>query len=81
MGYTFDDEGLHIAKSGEQMENRLDNTGMYVTRAEETILQANDAGVVATDVKVRNYLIVGTHARFEDYPEQRTACFWLGEDL
>lgn len=79
MGYTFDDEGLHIAKSGEQMANRLDNTGMYVTRSGETILQANDAGVVATEVKVRNYLVVGDHARFEDHPGQRTACFWLGE--
>lgn len=85
-GYTFDAGGLRIRKSGEQMENRLDNTGMYVERSvgedTETVLQANDAGVVAADVSVRNYLIVGTHARFEDYTDgsdsQRTACFWIG---
>lgn len=79
--YTFDDEGLKIAKSGEEMANKLDNTGMYVTRSGETILQANNEGVIATDVKVRNYLIVGNHARFEDYNDgsdsKRTACFWI----
>lgn len=77
MGYTFDDNGLQIAREGQQMKNLLDNTGMYVTRNGQTILQANDKGVVATDVTVRNYLIVGTHARFEDYTAGRTACFWL----
>lgn len=77
MGYTFDDSGLHIAREGQQMENLLDETGMHVTHSGKTILQANDEGVIATDVKVRNYLIVGTHARFEDYPAGRTACFWL----
>ena len=59
------------------MKNLLDNTGMYVTRSGQTILQANDKGVEAADVTVRNYLIVGDHARFEDYAAGRTACFWL----
>lgn len=76
-GYTFDDDGLKITKSGQEIENLLDNTGMYVTRSGETILQANNTGVTATDVSVRNYLIIGTHARFEDYGENRTACFYL----
>lgn len=79
--YTLDDEGLKISKAGEEMANKLDNTGMYVTRSGETILQANNEGVVATDVKVRNYLVVGNHARFEDYSDgtdnQRTACFYI----
>ena len=77
MGYTFDDNGLQIAREGQQMKNLLDNTGMYVTRNGQTILQANDQGVVAADVTVRNYLIMGSHARFEDYGAGRTACFWL----
>lgn len=80
-GYTMDEDGLKIKKSGEEMENRLDNTGMYVTRSGETILQANNTGVVATDVQVRNYLIIGSHARFEDYNDgsdsKRTACFYI----
>lgn len=76
--YTFNDSGLRIAKAGEQMENLLDNTGMYVKRSGETILQANSDGVEATDVRVRNYLCVGENARFEDYESGRTACFWTG---
>lgn len=77
-GYTFGDDGLQISKSGEEMENRLDHTGMYVERSGEVILQANNQGVQAADVTVRNYLVVGDHARFENYGEGRTACFWLG---
>lgn len=77
MGYTFDDSGLHIVQDGKQMENLLNESGMYVKRSGQTILQANNEGVIATDVSVRNYLVVGTHARFEDYPGSRTACFWL----
>lgn len=76
-GYTFKEDGLRIHKSGEEIENKLDHTGMYVTRSGETILQANNTGVIATDVTVRNYLIVGSHARFEDYEGNRTACFYL----
>lgn len=80
-GYSFDSDGMRITKSGEEMANKLDNTGMYVTRSGETILQANNQGVLATDVTVRNYLIVGSHARFEDYNDgvdgKRTACFYL----
>lgn len=76
-GYTFKEDGLRIQKAGEEIENKLDHTGMYVTRSGETILQANNAGVIATDVTVRNYLIVGTNARFEDYEADRTACFYI----
>lgn len=76
-GFTFDDQGLTIKQSGSEMENLLNETGMYVTRSGETILQANNEGVVATDVSVRNYLIIGSHARFEDYESGRTACFWI----
>lgn len=81
MGYTFGDDGLRIQKIGGEMANLLDDTGMYVKRGDEVILQANNKGVVATDVTVRNYLIVGSHARFEDYSDgtddKRTACFWI----
>ncbi len=75
-GYSFTDEGLVISKQGHQMRNLLDHTGMYVTRDEEVILQASHRGVEATDVTVRNYLIVGEHARFEDY-DGGTACFYI----
>ena len=76
-GFTFKEDGLHISKSDSDMENTLDETGMYVSRNGDDILRANDDGVLAVDVTVRNYLVVGNHARFEDYPNNRTACFWL----
>lgn len=79
MGYTFDDEGIRVQKSGEEMENKLDNTGMYVARSGEPILRANNEGVLATDVTVRNFLNMGANSRFEDYDNgtdsKRTACF------
>lgn len=75
-GYEFNSDGLKIHKSGDEMENILDNTGMYVMRGDETMLQANANGVVATDVTIRNYLVIG-HARFESYGSDRTACFYI----
>lgn len=83
MGYTFDDQGLNIHRDGSEVTNRLDENGMQVLRdagtaGETVMLQADAQGVIATDVKVRNYLVIGSHARLEDYGEGRTACFYLG---
>lgn len=84
-GYRFDSDGLTISKSGEQMKNVLDNTGMYVKRSEEEILTANDKGVNAVNLHAKTYLIIGGgedgRSRFEDYTENsepRTGCFWVG---
>lgn len=81
-GYTFDENGLNISKSGEEMKNRLDNTGMYVTRDDEEILSANNDGVSALNLTSRQYLIVGDYSRFENYDNgtdsKRTACFFIG---
>ena len=76
-GYCFDQNGLSIHRTGSQMENLLDDTGMYVNRSGSLVLRANDEGVAAVDVTVKNYLIMGEHARFEDYNNGRTACFWI----
>lgn len=77
-GYTFDQDGLHIQKSGEEMENLLDNTGMYVKRDGENILSANNDGVDAINLKSRQFLIIGDNSRFENYGSDRTACFFIG---
>ena len=80
-GFTFDETGLTISKEGTRMENLLNETGMFVKRSGEVILKADQEGVTAVDVTVGNYLIVGDHARFEDYSSavdgKRTACFWI----
>lgn len=83
-GYRFDADGLTISKSGEQMSNVLDNTGMYVKRSDEEILTANNEGVDAVNLHAKTYLIIGSgegRSRFEDYTENyepRTGCFWVG---
>ena len=80
-GYTFDADGLWISKLGQEIINRLDHTGMYVSRSGEVVFQANADGVEAENVKVRKYLIIGTHSRIEDFKDsagnEYTACFWV----
>lgn len=79
-GYTFEDGGMSIQRSDSEIANRIDHTGVYVTKSDETVLQANNRGVVAVDVTVKNYLEIG-HARFEEYTKgtdsARTACYWI----
>ena len=81
-GYTFDKDGLKISKSGEGIENKLDNKGMFVTNNGEEVLTADDKGVNAVNLTSRQYLIVGNNARFENYDDgtdsKRTACFYIG---
>ena len=86
-GYTFNQDGLTIYKSGEDIKNLLDNKGMSVSRivgsAEEAILTADTNGVDAINLTARQYLIVGNNSRFENYDSgtdsHRTACFYIGE--
>ena len=80
-GYEFGDDGLDISKSGDEMSNKLDNTGMYVKKSGDDILVANNKGVAATDLHAKTYLIIGSgdgKSRFEDYGINRTGCFWVG---
>ena len=80
-GYRFDHKGLSISKSGEEMSNLLDNTGMYVKRGGDEILVANNKGVNATNLHAKTYLIIGSgegRSRFEDYGTNRTGCYWIG---
>ena len=79
-GFTFDENGLDITKSGEEMHNTLDHTGMYVKRDEDVVLQANNEGVEAENVTVRTYLVVGDNSRFENYGTNRTGLFYIGGD-
>ena len=80
-GYRLDEAGLNISKSGEEMSNKIDNTGMYVKRSGENILVANNKGVEAVNLHAKTYLIIGSgdgRSRIEDYGTNRTGVFWLG---
>lgn len=79
-GFTFDDDGLNISKEGEEMNNTLDNVGMFVRRSNEEVLGADASGVRAENIRVRKYFELGTNSRFEDYKKVRTACFYIGGD-
>ena len=84
-GYSFSKDGLRISKSDEEMSNLIDNNGMRVQRfvgdTPEDVLVANSSGVDAINLTANQYLIVGSHARFENYSNgtdaNRTACFYI----
>lgn len=75
-GYTFDADGMRVSKSGQEIENLITNTGMYVNRGEDNMLTVNNEGVDAINITTRQYLIVGDHARLEQL-DNRTACFYI----
>lgn len=81
-GYTFNADGLTIHKSGDEITNLLDNTGMYVSRGDDNILIANNIGVEAINLTANQYLVIGMNSRFENYSSdtdrKRTGCFFVG---
>lgn len=77
-GYTFNEEGLTVSKSGSEMQTTITEDGMTVYRNAEAVLIADNEGVKAEDLHATTYLIVGNNSRFEDYGNGRTGCFWIG---
>ena len=76
-GFTFDKDGLSISKSDSEMRTVIDEDGMSVYKNNDEVLTANNQGVNAINLTARQYLIIGTHSRFEDYGSNRTGCFWI----
>lgn len=77
-GYTFDEDGLTVSKSGSQMKTQITEDGMIVFKNDEAVLTANNTGVDATNLHATTYLIIGRNSRFEDFSGNRTGCFWIG---
>lgn len=81
-GYTFDEEGLTVSKTGSGLETKITEDGMKVISSTgEDLLTANHEGVDAVDLKASTYLIVGGRSRFENYEFNginSTGCFWVG---
>lgn len=80
-GFTFDESGLLVKKSGSEMETQITEDGMTVSKNDVVVLTANNAGVNARNLHAETYLIIGSNSRFEDYEkdgEARTGCFWIG---
>lgn len=77
-GYTFDEDGITIRKSGREIKTQITEDGMTVYKNNNAVLTANSAGVDAVDLHASTYLIVGGRSRFENYGTDRTGCFWIG---
>ncbi len=76
-GFTFNDEGLRISKSGTEMETAITENGMTVYRDSEAVLIADHEGVQAEDLQATTFLIISNKSRFESYGD-RIGCFWIG---
>ena len=77
-GYTFDETGMTVEKSGTQIKTQITEDGMTVYKSANAVLTANSQGVDAVDLHASTYLIVGGRSRFENYEADRTGCFWVG---
>ena len=77
-GFTFNSEGMTIAKSGNEMSTNVNEDGMKIKRNDEEVLTVNNVGVNAKNLRATTYLWIGTFSRFEDYNDSRTGCFWVG---
>lgn len=77
-GFTFNDEGLSINKSGSEMTTQITEDGMTILRSGQETLTADNTGVKAENLHATTYLIIGKNSRFEDYGGNRTGCFWIG---
>lgn len=77
-GFTFDDKGLKVTKSDSEISTTISEDGMKIYRNNTEVLVADNQGVRAEDLHATTYLIVGNNSRFEDYNNNRTGCFWVG---
>lgn len=74
--------GIEVSKSNEEMKSLLDNKGFKVTRDTETVLEANNDGVIAENLTARKFFIIGESSRMEDYDnnvdDKGTGMFYVG---
>lgn len=87
---TFDNTGLTIEQTGAPTKTNINSDGMVVYNTSgvsttDAVLTANSSGVIAKNVRVRQYLNIGSHSRVEDYTHTDstvgTGVFWIGSDL
>jgi hypothetical protein len=79
-GFTFNEEGLNVSKSGSEISTTISEDGMAVAKSGQDVLTANNEGVKAIDLHAETYLIIAGKSRLESYGD-RTACFWIGGSI
>lgn len=77
-GFTFDDEGLTVSKTGSEMTTQVTEDGMTVSRSGTQVLVVDNQGVEATNLHAKTFLILAGKARLEPYGVDRMGCFWIG---
>lgn len=81
-GFTFDENGLNISKTGEPMSAVFDNQGFVVKNYDTEMLVARNNQVITENLTVKKYLTVGRH-RFEKFTDEKnrlcTGLFWVGD--
>lgn len=78
-GYTFNEDGLRINKSGSDITTTITEDGMTIYRKDNEVLVTDNLGVKAEDLHATTFLIVGDNSRFENYKNDRTGCFYIGK--
>lgn len=76
-GFTFNEAGLNISKSGSEMTTQITEDGMKVSRSGQETLVADNTGVKAENLHATTYLRIGNNSRLSDWGN-RAACFWVG---
>ena len=90
-GYTFDDSGLNIERTGAKVKSKLNEAGLDIRDAtgstNESLMYAGydqESGetIVRTkNLTVNKYLVIGKYSRMEDFVVdgvQGTGMFWIG---
>ena len=77
-GFTFDEQGLTVNKTGSEMITQVTEDGMTISRSGTQVLVVNNQGVQATNLNANTYLIIGGRSRFENFGDNYTGCFWIG---
>ena len=80
--FTLNDDGMTIEGTSDdnnsKIKTNISNNGMTVYANDDEKLKADDKGVEATDLHAKTYLIIGGNSRLENYGDNRTGCFWIG---
>ena len=76
-GYTFDETGFTVSKSGREMKTQITEDGMTVYKNDNAVLTANNEGVDAVNLHASTFLIIGGKSRFEKFSDDRIGCFWI----
>lgn len=82
-GLTVKESAVVIARDGAELENRLDETGMYVVRRDGTVvMQAAADGVITQNLNVRGYLdifgMIRQQAWTDEFGRPCVATLWTG---